>query len=174
MSTITLGANVDFGAKELKGSTYKYATAAGGTAASWSTGTANLTTLNAALSTDLFTAVGEICTEVNGKMTGTVMGETDTLAEAGTDVPLERNVWDFVRDVTHPELTSTALNTTTIADSASPKSSIKIGDWTTDHGIYAEILNDGAAGSGTASRFIVYQHNTSGGATALFTITAEA
>ena len=107
-------------------------------------------------------------------MTGTVMGATDVLAEAGTDIPLERNVWDFVRDVTHPALTSTALNTTTIADSAATPSSIKIGDWINDHGIYAEIKNDGTAGSGTASQFIVYQHNTSGGATALFTITAEA
>ena len=68
MSTITLGANIDFGAKELQGKTYKYATTASGTAASWSTGTTNLTALDAALSTDLFTAVGEICTELNGKI----------------------------------------------------------------------------------------------------------
>ena len=67
MSTITLGANIDFGAKELQGSTYKYATSAGGTAASWS-GSTTLTTLGSALDTDLYTAVGQIVGEVNGKI----------------------------------------------------------------------------------------------------------
>ena len=65
MSTITLGANIDFGAKELQGSTYKYVASAGGTAAKWS---ATDLTDGGALDTDLRAALGDIVTEVNTKI----------------------------------------------------------------------------------------------------------
>ena len=88
MSTITLGADLDFGAKTLSGKTYEYITASGGNAASW--GTVGSTTL----STSLKEAVAEVCTAVDGKMTGTPT--SGNIADGGTGIPNEDQVHSFV------------------------------------------------------------------------------
>lgn len=98
MSTITLGANVDFHGKEIRGNGYRHTTGAN-TPASW--GTVGTTTLDQ----DLKAAIGEICSAVDDKMTGTALD--GSITDGGTNIPNEDQVHTFV--TTRGYLTSSSL-----------------------------------------------------------------
>ena len=103
MSTITLGANVDFHGKIIRGDTYQHTTSSG-TAAKWGE------VAGADLSNDLKTAIGTICTAVDAKMTGTPL--SGNITDGGTDIPNEDQVHTFVTSqnylTTHQSLTAYA------------------------------------------------------------------
>ena len=88
MSTITLGANVDFHGKVIRGDTYQH-TSSANTPAAWGT------LASSALDQDLKTAIGSICSAVDLKMTGTLQ-TGNTVVDGSTSIPNSEQVHTFV------------------------------------------------------------------------------